>query len=43
MKDGLQLWKIAANTMNEQKPTNDEEWSSAWGLGVGLKTHLHKN
>jgi hypothetical protein len=33
---GLQIWKVAANTLNKQSRTADNGWSS---LGAGLTTH----
>jgi hypothetical protein len=43
-KDGLQLWRLAANTLNKQPRTADKWWSSSFGrLGVGLTTLHRKN
>jgi hypothetical protein len=42
-EDGLQIWRVAANLLNKQSRTADKGWSSSWGLGMGLKTPLHKN
>jgi hypothetical protein len=42
-KDGLQIWRVAANTLNKQSRTADKGGTSAWGLGVGLSTHRRKN
>jgi hypothetical protein len=33
---GLQIWRVAANTLNKQSRTADSGWSSS--LGVGLTT-----
>jgi hypothetical protein len=35
-RDGLQLWRLAANILNKQPQKNDKGWSSSLGLGVGL-------
>jgi hypothetical protein len=34
-RDGLQLWRLAANILNKQMRTNDKEWSSSLGVGRG--------
>jgi hypothetical protein len=34
--DGLQIWKVAVNILNNQLQTDDKGWSSS--LGVGLRT-----
>jgi hypothetical protein len=39
--DGLQLWGIAANTLNKQLQTADRGWSPAWKLDMGLATPHH--
>jgi hypothetical protein len=33
--DGLQVWKVAANTLNKQSRTADKGWSSSLGVGRG--------
>jgi hypothetical protein len=38
--EGLQLWRVAMNTLNKQPQTNDKGWSSSLGLGVGLRLLL---
>jgi hypothetical protein len=38
-RNGLQLWRVAANIVNKQPRTNDMGWSSS--LEVGLTT-LHR-
>jgi hypothetical protein len=40
-RDGLQLWRLAANILNKQPRSNDKGWSPAWDLGMGLTT-LHR-
>jgi hypothetical protein len=32
-RDGLQLWRLAANILNKQPWTNDKGWSSRLGVG----------
>jgi hypothetical protein len=34
-KDGLQLWRIAANILNKQPRINDKGWSSSLRVGRG--------
>jgi hypothetical protein len=34
-RDGLQLWRLAANIFNKQPRTNDKGWSSSLGVGRG--------
>jgi hypothetical protein len=34
-RNGLSLWKVAANILNKQPRTNDEESSSNLGVGSG--------
>jgi hypothetical protein len=29
----LQVWRVAANTLNKQTRTADKGWSSSWGVG----------
>jgi hypothetical protein len=38
--DGLQLWRVAANILNNQPETNDKGWFSS--LGVGQTTPSRK-
>jgi len=33
--DGLQIWRVAANTLNKQSRTVDTGWSSSLGVGHG--------
>jgi len=40
--DGLQIWRVAVNILNEQLHTGDEGWSSSSGFGEGLATPLFK-
>jgi hypothetical protein len=34
-RDGLQLWRLAANILNKQPWSNDKGWSSSLGVGRG--------
>jgi hypothetical protein len=34
-RNGLQLWRLAANVLNKQPRTNDKGWSSSWMVGRG--------
>jgi hypothetical protein len=34
-RNGLQVWRVAANTLNKQSRTADEGWSSSLGVGRG--------
>jgi hypothetical protein len=34
-RDGLKLWRLAANILNKQPRTNDKGWSSSLGVGRG--------
>jgi hypothetical protein len=34
-RNGLQLWRLAANIANKQSKTNDKKWSSSLGGGRG--------
>jgi hypothetical protein len=36
-REGLQIWRVAANILNKQSQTADKGWSSSFGLGVGLQ------
>jgi len=31
--EGLQTWRVAANTLNKQSRTADKVWSPSWGVG----------
>jgi hypothetical protein len=42
-QNGLQLWRVASNTLNKQWRTADEGCPLAWGLGMGLTTSHQKN
>jgi hypothetical protein len=33
--DGLQIWRVAANILNQQSRTADSGWSSSLGVGRG--------
>jgi hypothetical protein len=35
-RNGLQLWRVAANILNKQQQTNDKEWSTSLGVGRGV-------
>jgi hypothetical protein len=35
--NGLQIWRVAANTLNKQSRTADKGWSSILGVGRGAK------
>jgi hypothetical protein len=35
--DGLQIWKVAVNTLNKQSRTADKGWSFSLGTGRGAK------
>jgi hypothetical protein len=35
-RNGLQLWRVAANMLNQHPQTNDKGCPPAWGFGVGL-------
>jgi hypothetical protein len=39
-RNGLQLWRVAANTMNKQLWTSDKELSSSLGAGRGASNSL---
>jgi hypothetical protein len=46
--DGLQIWWVAANILNEQSRTADSGWPSSLGVGHGDNknksvTKCHKN
>ena len=34
-RNGLQIWRVAANTLNKQSRTADNGWSSSLGVGQG--------
>jgi hypothetical protein len=34
-RNGLQLWRVAANILNKQQRTNGKGWSSSLGVGHG--------
>jgi hypothetical protein len=36
--DGLQIWRVAANILNEQSRTADSGWSSSLGVGRWVTT-----
>jgi hypothetical protein len=40
--DGLQIWKVAANTLNKQSRTADRGWPSSMEVGGTNKPH-HKS
>jgi hypothetical protein len=33
--EGLQIWRVAANTLNKQSRTADKGWPSSLGVGWG--------
>jgi hypothetical protein len=35
LMNGLQIWRVAANILNKQSRTADNEWSSSLGVGRG--------
>jgi hypothetical protein len=39
--DGLQIWRVAANILNNSRGQSTRGGPPAWGLGVGLIT-LHR-
>jgi hypothetical protein len=39
-RNGLQLWRVAANVLNKQPRTNDKGWSSSWGVGLRKQAKL---
>jgi hypothetical protein len=39
-KDGIQLWRVAANILKKQPLTNDKGWSSSLGVGHGANNPL---
>jgi hypothetical protein len=41
--DGLQIWRVAANILNEQSWTADSGWSSSLGVGRELTSFPRKN
>jgi hypothetical protein len=41
-RNGLQLWRVAANTLSEQSRTADKGGPPAWGFGEVLTTPLLK-
>jgi hypothetical protein len=41
-KDSLQHWRLAANILNKQPPTNDKGWSSSLGVGHGTNNPSQK-
>jgi hypothetical protein len=41
-RNGLRIWRVAANTLNKQSRTAEKGWSSSWGLGEVLTTPHHK-
>jgi hypothetical protein len=42
MEGTASSWRLAANILNKQPRTNDKEWSSRLGVGVGLTTTHRK-
>jgi hypothetical protein len=34
-RDGLQIWRVAANILNKQSRTPNRGWSSSLGVGQG--------
>jgi hypothetical protein len=41
-RDGLQIWSVAADILNNQSRTADSGWSSSLGVGRGLTTPHRK-
>jgi hypothetical protein len=42
--DGVQIWRVTVNILNNQSRTAEKGWSSSfWVLGIGLETHTAKN
>jgi hypothetical protein len=41
--NGLQIWRVAANTLNKQSRTADKGWFFSLGFGVELRTPHRKN
>jgi hypothetical protein len=41
-RNGLQLWRVAANTLTKQLRTAEKGWSFSWGLGEVLTTPHRK-
>jgi hypothetical protein len=39
----LQMWRVAANTLNKQSRTVNKGWSSNCAVGRSATTHRHKN
>jgi len=40
--DGLNIWMVAVNILNQQSQIADKGGPPAWGLGKGLKKPHHK-
>jgi hypothetical protein len=40
--EGLQIWRVAANILNNQSRTADKGWPSSLGVGRGAKTPHRK-
>jgi hypothetical protein len=38
-RNGLQLWRVAANILNKQSRTADKGWSSSLGVGRGANNY----
>jgi hypothetical protein len=41
-RDGLQLWRVVANTLNKLPRTADKGWFSILGVGRGAKNSYRK-
>jgi hypothetical protein len=41
-RNGLQLWRVAANILNKQPWRNDKRWSSSLRVGRGAFHHKNK-
>jgi hypothetical protein len=39
-RNGFQLWRVAANTVNKQSRTADTGWYSSLGVGQGANNSL---
>jgi hypothetical protein len=34
-RNGFQMWRVAANTLNKQSRTANKGWTSSFGVGLG--------
>jgi hypothetical protein len=42
-RNGLQLWKVAANILNKQLRIDNKGWPYGLGVGRGVNLSLYKN